>query len=103
MGSISLDGRSRGSTPPLSLSPSSESHASHHPPVAVIQENLGITCVVSELATEMIRGVRTHLPSFIKALRPGDLERAQLGLAHSYSRSKVRPNVNPNPLGLARS
>ena len=60
----------------------------------MIQDELGISCVCSELTAEMLRGVRAHLPTFLKALRPGDLERAQLGLAHSYSRSKVKFDVN---------
>ena len=60
----------------------------------MIQDELGISCVCSELTAEMLRGVRAHLPAFLKALRPGDLERAQLGLAHSYSRSKVKFDVN---------
>mmetsp|Transcript_47491 Transcript_47491/g.124471 ORF Transcript_47491/g.124471 Transcript_47491/m.124471 type:complete len:534 (-) Transcript_47491:397-1998(-) len=60
----------------------------------VIQDELGISCVENELTKEMLRGVRVHLPSFLAALRPGDLERAQLGLAHSYSRSKVKFDVN---------
>ena len=54
-----------------------------------IQEATGITCMCNDLTTELLRGVRCHLGSFIKALKPGDLEKAQLGLAHSYSRSKV--------------
>ena len=55
----------------------------------IIQEGLGITCKCDDFTAELLRGVRCHLPSFIKALKPGDLEKAQLGLAHSYSRSKV--------------
>ena len=56
----------------------------------IIQEAMGITCVCNDLTAELLRGVRAHLTSFLKALKPGDLEKAQLGLAHSYSRSKVR-------------
>ncbi|KAL1520233.1 hypothetical protein AB1Y20_023703 [Prymnesium parvum] len=59
-----------------------------------IQEAMGITCVCNELTAELLRGVRCHLTSFLKALKPGDLEKAQLGLAHSYSRSKVKFDVN---------
>ena len=33
----------------------------------------------------------THTSSF---MQPGDLEKAQLGLGHSYSRAKVKFNVN---------
>lgn len=54
-----------------------------------IQESMGITCVCNELTAELLRGVRFHLTAFLKALKPGDMEKAQLGLAHSYSRSKV--------------
>merc|ERR1719149_358501 len=67
---------------------------SEHKLGQIIQEAMGITCVCNEFTAEMLRGVRAHLPTFLKALRPGDLERAQLGLAHSYSRAKVKFDVN---------
>jgi nucleolar protein 56 len=35
-----------------------------------------------------------HFTAYIKALGNGGLEKAQLGLGHSYSRSKVKFNVN---------
>jgi nucleolar protein 56 len=35
-----------------------------------------------------------HFTTYIKALGGGGLEKAQLGLGHSYSRSKVKFNVN---------
>ena len=60
-----------------------------------IQDALSITCVCNDVTAELIRGVRNHLSTFLSALRPGDLERAQLGLAHSYSRSKVRTSARP--------
>lgn len=41
-----------------------------------------------------MRGVRMHFDRLIKGLKETDLARAQLGLAHSYSRSKVKFNVN---------
>ncbi|KAK8495510.1 hypothetical protein V6N12_046199 [Hibiscus sabdariffa] len=47
-----------------------------------------------EFVLELLRGVRLHIDKFIKDLKPGDLEKAQLGLAHSYSRAKVKFNVN---------
>ena len=59
-----------------------------------IQDGLGVSCLCNDLTAEMIRGVRAHLATFIKALRTGDLERAQLGLAHSFSRSKVKFDVH---------
>jgi nucleolar protein 56 len=43
---------------------------------------------------DLLRGIRFHAPKFFKAMQPGDLERAQLGLGHSYSRAKVKFNVN---------
>ena len=38
--------------------------------------------------------MRLHFAKFIPALRQGDVEKAQLGLGHSYSRAKVKFNVN---------
>eukprot|EP00325_Prymnesiales_sp_UTEX-LB-985_P000887 CAMPEP_0174702764 /NCGR_PEP_ID=MMETSP1094-20130205/6940_1 /TAXON_ID=156173 /ORGANISM="Chrysochromulina brevifilum, Strain UTEX LB 985" /LENGTH=541 /DNA_ID=CAMNT_0015900583 /DNA_START=82 /DNA_END=1710 /DNA_ORIENTATION=+ len=67
---------------------------SEHKIGGMVQDELGVTCVCNDLTAELLRGVRNHLPSFLAALRPGDLERAQLGLAHSYSRSKVKFDVN---------
>ncbi|KAL6177608.1 hypothetical protein ACLB2K_049133 [Fragaria x ananassa] len=53
-----------------------------------------IPCQSNEFVHELLRGVRLHFDRFIKDLKPGDLEKAQLGLSHSYSRSKVKFNVN---------
>ena len=57
---------------------------------SVIQESCGIPCVCNELVGELMRGVRAHTATFIKGLSDLDMRRAQLGLAHSYSRAKVR-------------
>lgn len=59
-----------------------------------IQEEMGITCKANELVQELLRGCRAHFGKFIKGMKDGDLEKAQLGLAHSYSRSKVKFNVH---------
>ncbi|KAK8547916.1 hypothetical protein V6N13_123339 [Hibiscus sabdariffa] len=59
-----------------------------------ISETTKITCQSGEFVLELLRGVRLHFDKFIKDLKPGDLEKAQLGLAHSYSRAKVKFNVN---------
>ncbi|KAL8140864.1 hypothetical protein V2J09_006885 [Rumex salicifolius] len=59
-----------------------------------IHEETKIVCRYNDFILELIRGVRTHIDRFIKDLKPGDLEKAQLGLAHSYSRAKVKFNVN---------
>ncbi|KAF2302636.1 hypothetical protein GH714_000510 [Hevea brasiliensis] len=53
-----------------------------------------IPCQSNEFVLELLRGVRLHFERFIKDLKPGDLEKAQLGLGHSYSRAKVKFNVN---------
>eukprot|EP01038_Epipyxis_sp_PR26KG_P015860 gene15860-21494_t len=57
-----------------------------------IQENLSIPCRSDESIREITRGIRTHFIKFVKPLGSGLLEQAQLGLGHSYSRSKVKFN-----------
>merc|ERR1711990_1353992 len=59
-----------------------------------IQENLGVKCVCDDLSNELLRGIRLHFHTFIDGLESTDLDRAQLGLAHSYSRSRVKFDVN---------
>ncbi|OAY47936.1 nucleolar protein 56 [Manihot esculenta] len=59
-----------------------------------IFEETKIPCRSNEFVLELLRGVRLHFERFIKDLKPGDLEKAQLGLGHSYSRAKVKFNVN---------
>jgi len=61
---------------------------------SAIQEELSIKCERSTLTQELIRGVRLHFAAFIKELKEGDVAKAQLGLAHSYSRAKVKFNVH---------
>lgn len=41
-----------------------------------------------------MRGIRLHFSKFLRELKEGELEKAQLGLAHAYSRGKVKFNVN---------
>ncbi|PKA58582.1 putative nucleolar protein 5-2 [Apostasia shenzhenica] len=53
-----------------------------------------IQCQSNEFVLELLRGVRLHFDRFIKDLKQNDLEKAQLGLGHSYSRAKVKFNVN---------
>ncbi|KAF6161420.1 hypothetical protein GIB67_009299 [Kingdonia uniflora] len=53
-----------------------------------------IPCQSNEFVLEILRGVRFHFDKFIKDLKPTDLDKAQLGLGHSYSRAKVKFNVN---------
>lgn len=60
-----------------------------------VQQEMGISCkVADEVVRELIRGIRLYFEKFIKGLREGDIEKSQLGLSHSYSRSKVKFNVN---------
>ncbi|XP_042039379.1 nucleolar protein 56-like [Salvia splendens] len=59
-----------------------------------ISEVTKIPCQSNEFVLELIRGIRLHFDRFIENLKPGDLEKAQLGLGHSYSRAKVKFNVN---------
>mmetsp|Transcript_2556 Transcript_2556/g.7531 ORF Transcript_2556/g.7531 Transcript_2556/m.7531 type:complete len:487 (-) Transcript_2556:367-1827(-) len=59
-----------------------------------IQEGTGIPCVANDLVNELLRGVRVHFAKLVKGLREGDVEKAQLGLGHAYSRSKVKFDVN---------
>jgi nucleolar protein 56 len=61
---------------------------------AAISDSAGLPCVANEAVGELLRGVRAHFSAFVKGLADGDLARAQLGLAHSYSRAKVKFNVN---------
>lgn len=55
-----------------------------------IQENLGLPCRSDDTVRELTRGIRQHFTKFVKPLASGLFEQAQLGLGHSYSRSKVK-------------
>ena len=86
-----------------------------------MQESLGLPCESSSRVNELFRGIRAHFSHYVKALKQSgkrtsittivththtswhiywwcfcctDLLRAQLGLSHSYSRAKVKFNVN---------
>lgn len=59
-----------------------------------IKEGLNLACDVSERTLELIRGIRLHAPKLLKGMQADDLVKAQLGLGHSYSRAKVKFNVN---------
>ncbi|OIW00276.1 hypothetical protein TanjilG_27527 [Lupinus angustifolius] len=59
-----------------------------------VSELTKIPCQSNEFVLELIRGVRLHFDRFVSDLKSGDLEKAQLGLGHSYSRAKVKFNVN---------
>lgn len=61
---------------------------------ANITEALGIKCDYTNVILEIIRGIRCHFPNLVKGLTSQSVTVAQLGLAHSYSRAKVKFNVN---------
>lgn len=54
------------------------------------------TSETSEVAAELLRGVRVHAEKLLKGLQDGDLGRAQLGMGHAYSRAKVKFSVHKN-------
>ena len=47
----------------------------------------------SEVVQDMLRGIRMHAGKLLKQLRDGDINTAQLGLGHAYSRAKVKFSV----------
>lgn len=57
-----------------------------------ISDGLGASCRSDDTVREILRGCRVHLDTFVKGLAQGAAEKAQLGLGHSYSRSKVKFN-----------
>lgn len=72
-----------------------------------ISEKLSVPCQTVEVVSELIRGVRLHLDKYISKIASGakgsdtqlgasgDLvKKARLGLGHSYSRTKVKFNIN---------
>ncbi|OZJ04580.1 hypothetical protein BZG36_02775 [Bifiguratus adelaidae] len=59
-----------------------------------IKAECGYDCDSDMMTLELIRGIRLHADKLLSQLKEGDLERAQLGLGHSYSRAKVKFNVN---------
>ncbi|KAJ8520136.1 hypothetical protein ONZ45_g3018 [Pleurotus djamor] len=59
-----------------------------------IKSTLQVPCDVSSESQEIIRGIRLHASKLLKGLQADDLTKAQLGLGHSYSRAKLKFNVN---------
>ncbi|KAI0278211.1 hypothetical protein BGY98DRAFT_933908 [Russula aff. rugulosa BPL654] len=57
-----------------------------------IKSTVGLKCDTSESTAELIRGIRFHASKLLKGLQTDDLTKAQLGLGHSYSRSKLKFN-----------
>jgi len=59
-----------------------------------IKAELNIQCDASRSALDILRGIRQHAPKLLKGMQADDLIKAQLGLGHSYSRAKLKFNVN---------
>ena len=59
-----------------------------------IRDVVPIGIDASDTAQDIIRGIRLHASKLLKGLQTDDLKKAQLGLGHSYSRSKLKFNVN---------
>ncbi|OAX32119.1 hypothetical protein K503DRAFT_805490 [Rhizopogon vinicolor AM-OR11-026] len=59
-----------------------------------ISDALGIQCDASGTAQEILHGIRFHASKPLKGLDTCDIKKAQLGLGHSYSRAKLKFNVN---------
>jgi nucleolar protein 56 len=57
-----------------------------------INNGLGYSVRSDDTVREVIRGCRLHLESYVKGLQSSASVKAQLGLGHSYSRSKVKFN-----------
>ena len=57
----------------------------------------------SEIVQDMLRGIRLHAPKLLKQLQEGDVERAQLGLGHAYSRARVKFSVQKNDNHIIQS
>ncbi|CAK6958268.1 nucleolar protein 56 [Scomber scombrus] len=61
---------------------------------AALQEEFNLSIQTGGVVAEISRGVRLHFHSLVKGLTGLAASKAQLGLGHSYSRAKVKFNVN---------
>ncbi|KAF2838596.1 Nop-domain-containing protein [Patellaria atrata CBS 101060] len=61
------------------------------------------TSETSEVVGDLLRGLRMHAPKLLKQLQEGDVERANLGLGHAYSRAKVKFSVQKNDNHIIQS
>ncbi|KAL7276470.1 Nucleolar protein 56 [Rhizina undulata] len=62
-----------------------------------------VDCEANEVVQDLLRGLRLHGPALLKQLQEGDMGRAQLGLAHAYSRAKVKFSVQKNDNHIIQS
>lgn len=66
---------------------------------AIKAEFPGLECETadtSEIVADVMRGIRLHAEKLIEALSMGDIEKACLGMAHAYSRAKVKFSATRN-------
>ncbi len=61
---------------------------------SAINEAFSVQCTHVGAVPEVLRGIRQHFPNLVKGLTDKNQAKAQLGLGHAYSRSKVKFNVN---------
>jgi len=61
---------------------------------ASINDALGIKCSHIGVVPEVLRGIRQHFSKLVKGFTAATSDKSQLGLSHSYSRAKVKFNVN---------
>jgi nucleolar protein 56 len=63
----------------------------------------GVDCETNEVVQDLLRGLRLWGPKLLKQLQDGDMDRAQLGLGHAYSRAKVKFSVQKNDNHIIQS
>ncbi|XP_061687284.1 nucleolar protein 56 isoform X2 [Syngnathoides biaculeatus] len=61
---------------------------------AALQEEFGFSIQTGAVVAEITRGIRLNFHLLVKGLTALAASKAQLGLGHSYSRAKVKFNVN---------
>merc|ERR1712107_336469 len=61
---------------------------------SAINDACNIKCSHIGVIPEVIRGIRLHFAKLVKGFNAVTSDKAQLGLSHSYSRAKVKFNVN---------
>lgn len=63
----------------------------------------GVDCETNDVVQDLLRGLRLHGSKLLKQLQEGDMDRAQLGLGHAYSRAKVKFSVQKNDNHIIQS
>lgn len=59
-----------------------------------IVSEFGFSCVADSNTREIIRGLRLHCDEYNDNVKKDDIRLAELGLAHAYSRAKVKFNLH---------